>query len=105
PAPRPGAPVPCVPGRGFTHTGILNKAAQFMPMLSRLTAAAPVALTVLATHVPPAAAWLAGPPGAEVLAWVCHAAYARFCRGVPTGTGQALRCLAERHRAISTPCG
>lgn len=76
-----------------------------MPMPSRLTAAALVALSVLATHAPPAAAWLAGPPGAQVLAWVCHADYARFCRGVPTGTGQALRCLAERHHAISTPCG
>lgn len=76
-----------------------------MPMLSRLTAAAFVALSVLATRAAPAAAWVAGPPGARVLAWVCHVDYVRYCRGVPTGTGEALRCLAEQHHALSRPCG
>ncbi len=76
-----------------------------MPMLRRLTGAVFVALSVLATHVSPAEAWVAGPPGARVFAWACHADYVRFCRGVPTGTGQALQCLAERQHALSTPCG
>lgn len=76
-----------------------------MPMLRRLIAAAFVALPVLAIIASPTAAWVAGPPGARVLAWMCHPDYVRLCSGVPVGTGEALRCLAEQHHALSRPCG
>jgi len=76
-----------------------------MAMLRRLNAAASLGLSILAMSAPPTEAWVAGPPGARVLAWVCHPDYVRLCAGVPVGTGEALRCLAEQHHALSRPCG